>query len=135
MDETIGCPAGWIRTSDTNANPVRCCSIGRACSAGGIRHAGLCWYAGGYGQSCDAVCSGRGGVWDDCKYLGFDTADCFLVKLFFPNSCSECRGSTSAHLMEVGGCYSATLTPAGGTPCDWRFNQANHGLRICACNE
>ena len=110
---------------------------------------GYCWYLGNTGQSCNAVCSGRGGcnLTGTRNYAGSGGSldNCATVLGHMGKYSYEYGDSTNSHFVGVG-CsilYNSTWNysniPArrynnGATTCAATESFGNTYMRACACN-
>lgn len=96
---------------------------------GGAQVGGFCWYLGGQGQSCDAVCSARGST---CNLAGTDYAG-------GGGTAAECNAVLDA--LHLGTVPASTMVEGGSSPhgcsVDYGFFQRVHfsGMTSCAASD
>lgn len=127
-----------------------CNTQGCAPPCGGKSMGGYCWYLGSYGQSCDTVCSGRGGVnmTGTLNYSGSGGTDanCLNVASQFGATSHQGSGMDCGDSVSGVGCvimnfqasamsYRCTrgTTSSGATAISMANLFVQTG-RVCACN-
>lgn len=128
---SITCNNGTLSQSGGNCEPVS------NCGSGGYSFDDYCYYYGAKGQTCDTVCSSRGGCdLTGTRYIGSSgtNARCIAVAdaLAVPYTTTSLLGLGGSN---TGGCtflevsHLARYTKA--TTCGWSSSTA---WRLCACN-
>lgn len=98
---------------------------------GGYFSNGHCWYAGGYNQSCNDVCTDKGGVADsenasyDCVWTD---SGCTVLHLLTDKTCSYCYSSCPIFYYDPSYCFSCEDKSWGD--CNYKNPAA---ILICAC--
>ena len=96
---------------------------------------GFCWYEGGAGQSCEVVCSSRGGNVGECREN--DNSSCDLCKIFHPflGNCGGFSQPTAPfyHSDYLGFEICAYRQPDAENSECWQADELDGEQRFCAC--
>lgn len=127
----LSCSDGTISQSGGS------CEAGSSCGGGGYSFDEYCYYYGAKGQTCDTVCSSRGGCdLTGTRYIGSagTNARCIAVAdaLAVPYTTTALLGLGGSN---TGGCtfveVSHLVRYTKTTTCGWSLSTA---WRLCACN-
>ena len=122
-DTTWG--SGLGTCSDSNQR----CYGGECITCGGWMNAGYCWYEGDYNQSCTAVCTTRGGVYQGtCDWVN-DPSDCSTCKHWHPSATCDGTLYFGPVFESVSHCYYHRDSQSN---CDYAYT---YYQRQCACNK